>query len=83
MSANLRRAPLRGAPPHRILGRVKRTLHVEHRRPRIYHSLPVLLLLLVGGGDPARGQVGLSVDPAMTKGPATAPVTIVEFTDYQ
>ena len=24
-----------------------------------------------------------TIDPAMTKGPATAPVTIVEFSDYQ
>lgn len=26
---------------------------------------------------------GLPFDPAMVKGPATAPVTIVEFSDYQ
>ena len=28
-------------------------------------------------------QVTVSVEPAMSKGPATAKVTIVEFSDYQ
>ena len=31
----------------------------------------------------AHAQVQLSLDPAMTKGAATSPVTIVEFSDYQ
>jgi protein-disulfide isomerase len=33
----------------------------------------------------ALAQTGapLTIDPAMTKGPANAPVTIVEFSDYQ
>lgn len=26
---------------------------------------------------------GLTLDPVMSKGPASAPVTIVEFSDYQ
>ncbi len=30
-----------------------------------------------------RAQVNLTVEPAMTKGTATAKVTIVEFSDYQ
>jgi protein-disulfide isomerase len=34
-------------------------------------------------GARADGQVNLTVDPAMTRGPAGAPVTIVEFSDYQ
>jgi protein-disulfide isomerase len=34
-------------------------------------------------GADADGQVNLTVDPAMTKGSAGAPVTIVEFSDYQ
>jgi protein-disulfide isomerase len=36
--------------------------------------------LLTPGG---RAQVNLTVEPAMTKGAATAKVTIVEFSDYQ
>jgi hypothetical protein len=32
---------------------------------------------------PARAQVDVSIEPSMTKGPASAPVTIVEFSDYQ
>jgi hypothetical protein len=33
----------------------------------------------------ASAQTGFpfTIDPAMTKGPAKAPVTIVEFSDYQ
>lgn len=49
---------------------------------RVYYSLPALLFLLLTG-EGADGQVNLTVHPAMTKGPAAAPVTIVEFSDYQ
>jgi protein-disulfide isomerase len=38
------------------------------------------VFLLTPGG---RAQVNLTVEPAMTKGAATAKVTIVEFSDYQ
>jgi hypothetical protein len=31
----------------------------------------------------ARGQAGITIEPAMTKGPANARVTILEFSDYQ
>ncbi len=31
----------------------------------------------------AQTASSLTIDPAMTRGPATAPVTIVEFSDYQ
>jgi len=31
----------------------------------------------------AAAQVSLSVSPTMVKGPIDAPVTIVEFSDYQ
>ncbi len=51
------------------------------RRSRVYYSLLIVLLLAVGAR--ADGQVNLTVDPAMTKGSAGAPVTIVEFSDFQ
>jgi protein-disulfide isomerase len=38
--------------------------------------------LLAPAAAAAQG-VDLRVDPAMVKGPAGAPVTIVEFSDYQ
>ncbi len=31
----------------------------------------------------ARGRVDLTVEPSMVKGPPDAPVTIIEFADYQ
>ena len=38
------------------------------------------VFLFTPGG---RAQVSLSIEPAMSKGSATAKVTIVEFSDYQ
>ncbi len=43
----------------------------------------VLTLTLWGSGCSAETEATLTADPAMTRGPATAPVTIVEFSDYQ
>ncbi len=46
-------------------------------------------LLVVGGAfvlfvvPRGRAQVEVTVEPAMTKGPAQSGVTIVEFSDYQ
>jgi hypothetical protein len=40
-------------------------------------------LLVLMGGARADAQIGLTVAPAMTRGAAGAPVTIVEFSDYQ
>ena len=44
-----------------------------------------LLVLLAGlaGGAGAQTAAGLGADPAMVKGSSAAPVTIVEFSDYQ
>ena len=49
------------------------------RRARILGVFGALLAL---GATAAPAQVNVTVQPFMTKGPATAPVTIVEFSDY-
>ena len=43
----------------------------------------VSLLLAVGSVTPAVAQVDLSVTLAMTRGPERAPLTIVEFFDFE
>ena len=40
------------------------------------------LLLLLPGGTEAQSPT-ISFNPVMAKGPTAAPVTIVEFSDYQ
>jgi protein-disulfide isomerase len=45
--------------------------------------LVAAVLAVTGLALGAAAQVHLTVEPFMTKGPATAPVTIVEFSDYQ
>ena len=47
--------------------------------PRIL--MPVLLV--AGLAVSATAQVELTMDPARTRGPAQAPVTIVEFSDFE
>ena len=49
---------------------------------RLRRTLALLLGGLLASGA-AGAQVQLSVEPAMTKGAADAPVVIVEFSDYQ
>lgn len=45
---------------------------------------PLMCLLLVAAAvGPAAAQVDLTVEPAMTRGPERAPVTIVEFFDFE
>jgi hypothetical protein len=60
------------------------------RRPRVY-TIPIALLVLVlvlalvlVRAAVAVEMLGdITVEPTMVKGPSTAPVTIVEFSDYQ
>lgn len=47
----------------------------------MYYILLLFPALLLPAGSVA--QVRLGSDPAMTRGAAGAPVTIVEFSDYQ
>jgi hypothetical protein len=42
-----------------------------------------LVLLLAAVACGAQTSRELTIEPAMVKGPATAPVTIIEFSDYQ
>jgi protein-disulfide isomerase len=49
---------------------------------RIAVPLLVVVALLGGAGSPA-AQVDFTFDRTMVKGAADAPVTIVEFSDYQ
>ena len=58
------------------------------RSPRVYYSrIAAVLALLVATTSimPPRAlaQIELTWSPAMVKGPPAAPVTIVEFSDYQ
>lgn len=46
-------------------------------------GLALVAAVLALGATAAPAQVNLTVQPFMTKGPAAAPVTIVEFSDYQ
>ena len=67
---------------------VKRLSRSPARSSRVYYSpiAAVLALLVVTvsiGAPRAFAQVELTWSPAMVKGPAGAPVTIVEFSDYQ
>lgn len=54
------------------------------RRSRVYTTawLVALVAVLVGVAD-AQAPPESGADPGMIKGPAKAPVTIVEFSDYQ
>jgi len=68
---------------------VKGLSRVADRSPRVYYSsigaLVALLLALVAVVWPTRAvaQVELTWSPSMVKGSSGAPVTIVEFSDYQ
>lgn len=65
---------------------VRRATLGAGRSPRVYYmSLFTVLVLVVLalGALPARAQIQLTAHPSMIKGPPGAPVTIVEFSDYQ
>ena len=55
--------------------------------PRVYYSSigALLGLLALVALSPPRGlaQIEITWSPSMVKGPSGAPVTIVEFSDYQ
>ena len=56
------------------------------RRRRVYTlriALLVLTLVLVRPAVAVEMLGDITVEPTMVKGPSTAPVTIVEFSDYQ
>lgn len=58
-------------------------------RPRVYSTAAIALAVIAlgwwGGSHvaPARGQVEVTIEPAMVKGAPGAAVTIFEFSDYQ
>jgi hypothetical protein len=61
-------------------------MDVRHLVRRLRGVYPVVALVLVLAAAPfvrAEDDLRLTVDPAMTKGAPGAPVTIVEFSDYQ
>lgn len=48
---------------------------------RVYTIVFVSILAITGSGLAA--PIRITIEPTMMKGPAGAPVTIIEFSDYQ
>ena len=62
--------------------------HCADRSPRVYYSsirliFSLMALVIAVCAPRALAQIEITWSPSMVKGPATAPVTIVEFSDYQ
>ena len=65
---------------------VNRVRITTARRRRVYTIATAWLLVLLVVLAPAVGAqtpTEITIDPAMVKGAAKTPVTIVEFSDYQ
>ena len=60
---------------------MSRAPNPTRRSPRVYYIVFACALVFSAAEAPA--QVELTVAPFMAKGPADAPVTIVDFSDYQ
>jgi hypothetical protein len=50
--------------------------------PRVY-TIVTILFFVVTVAAAARTEPNVTIEPMMAKGPADAPVTIIEFSDYQ
>lgn len=57
-----------------------RTVHRYYYRPLL---LMILCAPLFFAGACSAETRGVTIDPAVARGPADAPVTIVEFADYE
>jgi hypothetical protein len=65
---------------------VNRVRSATARRRRVYTIPTAWLLVLVALCAPGAGAqtpASITIEPTMVKGPDTAAVTIVEFSDYQ
>lgn len=51
--------------------------------PRRVYTIVVVFILVLTLAGTAPAQMQVAIEPAMTKGPVDAPVTIIEFSDYQ
>lgn len=66
---------------------VMRASWSARRSARVYYrwlrAAALLLMVIAPSATSAQAQVEISINPVMVKGPRDAPVTIIEFSDYQ